>query len=167
MLGSYGLLGIFVYCEHKAGSPPPHPTPPHPTPPYPILPFPTHMFILGPCASSLCGSCENQWWHTYRPGEPGGWRGGGVLAGDCGSLGKRCVSLPGSFHQHCPKTQVTKQGWSLFPEASAASDLSTIFCDVFIFFVHGFLININAAFVFVFKRGGCPSFSCKRSPPPL
>lgn len=26
MLGSYGLLGIFVYCEHKAGSPPPSPT---------------------------------------------------------------------------------------------------------------------------------------------
>lgn len=27
MLGSYGLLGIFVYCEHKAGPPTPLHTP--------------------------------------------------------------------------------------------------------------------------------------------
>lgn len=71
MLGSYGLLGIFVYCEHKAG------------------PSPTHTFTLGPCAS-LCGSCGKSMVtyiqtdrQTDRPGEPGGGVGGVLVVVWC------------------------------------------------------------------------------------
>lgn len=150
MLGSYGLLGIFVYCEHKAGSLPP-PLPP-PTPP--------RFNFLGPCASflwimwkSVVTYIQNQEARENQEEE--------VV---CRQVDPRerppsSRELPLTLSQ----TQVTKQGWSLFPEASAASDLSTI---LFLFyFVHGFdKYQCCFCISFVFKGGG-PSFSCNRRPP--
>ena len=88
MLGSYGLLGIFVYCEHKAGSLPP-------TRLFwvPVLLSVDHVKINGDIHTDQ----ESQERRRRRR------RMGGVLAGDCGSLEERRSSLPGNFHQHCPK----------------------------------------------------------------
>lgn len=92
MFDSYRLLGIFVFCEHKAGPPPP------PPPSYHLF---FALFFFPP-------------WITLK------WaviqiRGGGAT-----------LPLP-----IMSQTQVTKQGWSLFPEASA-SNLSTIVLWLFV-----------------------------------
>lgn len=60
MLGSYGLLGIFVYCEHKAGPPPHTPTP--------ALFPPSHLFWL-PVLLSVDGVKINGDIHTDQGGQ--------------------------------------------------------------------------------------------------
>lgn len=81
MLGSYGLLGIFVYCEHKAGPPPP------PAPLFfwvPVLLSVDHVKM-----SDVQTDQESQEEEEEE--------------GDCGSREERRSSLPGSFHLHYPK----------------------------------------------------------------
>lgn len=148
MLGSYGLLGIFVYREHKAGLTPPTNTHIH-----------TQIYFGSPCFSLwIVLKSVVTYIQTWRPGEVGGgggWRGGGVVPSWRGTPLFR--GLPLTLSQ----LQVTKQGWSLFPEASAASDLSTI---VFSFFLWWFWWISMLLLYFICSLWDCPSFSCKRSP---
>lgn len=137
MLGSYGLLGIFVYCEHKAGSP-----------------LPPHVYF-----GSLCFSLWIMWKsmvtyiQTRRPGEPGGWRGGGVLAGvTVVPLTRGSPLCLGASINIVPNTS-NKTGMKSLPRSLRCFWLKHYFFVMFLgFFVHGF-DKYQCCFCIFFLKG--------------
>lgn len=130
MLGSYGLLGIFVYCEHKAGLTPPLQTHTH-----------TDLFWL-PVLLSVDRVKISGDIHTDLEARRSGWR-RWLKRRWCGSLMERHSSLQGASINIIPITS-NKTGMKSLPRS---------FCRFWfkhycIFFFLMVLMNINAAFIF-------------------
>lgn len=162
MLGSYGLLGIFVYCEHKAGLTPPTNT--H-----------TQIYFGSPCFSvdrvKISGDI-----HTDLEARRSGWR-RWLKRRWCGSLMERHSSLQGASINIIPITS-NKTGMKSLPRSFCRFWFKhyCIFCLVFfygfdeyqccfyiLFVLYGVVLHFHASGVPRFCICFIPqTFLCKR-----
>lgn len=148
MLGSYGLLGIFVYCEHKAGLTPPTNT--H-----------TQIYFGSPCFSLwIVLKSVVTYIQTDLEARRSGWR-RWLKRRWCGSLMERHSSLQGASINIIPITS-NKTGMKSLPRSFCRFWFKH-YC-IFSFFWWFWWISMLLLY-FICSLWGCPSFSCKRSPP--